>query len=70
MRLDSSPAGIKIPKNVLTVKMLPQQSLLAHNQTKVFFNHGGVNSVIEGIHNRVPMVIMPIWWDNAVNQLL
>ena len=44
---------------------MPQQAILAHNKTVLFFTQGSVNAAIEGIANRVPMVGMPVYADQA-----
>ena len=44
---------------------VPQQAILAHNKTVLFFTQGSVNAAIEGIANRVPMVGMPVYADQA-----
>ena len=44
---------------------LPQQSILAHPKTILFFTHVGNNGLLEAIHYRVPMVGMPIYMNQA-----
>lgn len=44
---------------------MPQQAILSHNKTVLFFTQGSVNAAIEGIANRVPMVGMPVYADQA-----
>ena len=44
---------------------MPQQTILSHNKTVLFFTQGSVNAAIEGIANRVPMVGMPVYADQA-----
>ncbi len=43
--------------NLLIVKWAPQLSLL--QRAAVMVTHGGINSIVEGIHFSVPMVIVP-----------
>lgn len=44
--------------NLLVVPLVPQQELLQH--VTAFINHGGYNSVLEGIWHQVPMVLAGI----------
>ena len=44
---------------------VPQQAILAHNKTLLFFTQGSVNAAMEGIANRVPMVGMPVYADQG-----
>nr|XP_020450405.1 UDP-glucuronosyltransferase-like [Monopterus albus] len=56
-----------VPKNVRLVKWLPQNDLLAHPKAKVFITHGGANGMYEGICNAVPMLMIPLFWDQGDN---
>lgn len=53
------------PENVLVLPFVPQQDILAHPKTKVFFTHCGMHGVMEAIYHRVPMVGMPIFIDQG-----
>ena len=66
MRLEGVE-GISVPENVVVESAVPQQAILAHAKTVAFFTQGGANSVAESVHHRVPMVVMPVWWDNGDN---
>ncbi|CAL4059069.1 unnamed protein product, partial [Meganyctiphanes norvegica] len=57
----------KVPKNVKIVEWLPQQDILAHNQTTLFITHCGMHSIVEALHNGIPMVGMPIFADQEDN---
>eukprot|EP00347_Sterkiella_histriomuscorum_P014844 403359310 len=48
----------KFPK-ILKQTFVPQTTLLNHTHTKVFFTHGGQNSVIESQEYAKPMIVMP-----------
>jgi glucuronosyltransferase len=63
MKLNTVPPNT--PKNVKIMTFVPQQSILAHNKTLVFFTQGSVNAAMESIRNRVPMVGMPVYADQA-----
>ncbi|KAK7072886.1 putative UDP-glycosyltransferase [Halocaridina rubra] len=51
------------PPNVKVVKWLPQQDILAHPKTVLFFTHCGMHGVMEALHHGVPMVGMPVFAD-------
>ncbi|XP_068242837.1 UDP-glucosyltransferase 2-like [Palaemon carinicauda] len=51
------------PSNVKVVKWLPQQDILAHPKTRLFFTHCGMHGVIEALHYGIPMVGMPVFAD-------
>ena len=40
----------KMPSNVKFMSWLPQNDLLAHNKTKLFITHGGMNGKVEFSH--------------------
>jgi glucuronosyltransferase len=63
MKLSSVPTSL--PKNIMVKKFLPQQSILAHPKTKLFFTHVGNNGLLEAIHYRVPMVGLPIYMNQG-----
>ncbi|XP_034735992.1 UDP-glucuronosyltransferase 2C1-like isoform X1 [Etheostoma cragini] len=54
-------------KNTLLVNWLPQNDLLGHPKTKVFVTHGGTNGVQETIYHGVPVVGLPLFFDQADN---
>ena len=58
--LEPSELG-PLPPNVLALKHVPQQELLA--KASVFVTHGGAGSVREAIHFGVPMVVFPCGLD-------
>ncbi|KAL2088265.1 hypothetical protein ACEWY4_015164 [Coilia grayii] len=53
--------------NTLLVKWLPQNDLLGHPNVKVFVSHGGTNGIMEAIYHGVPMVGIPLVFDQADN---
>lgn len=53
--------------NVMTVKWLQQNDILAHPNLKLFITHGGLMSVQESIDREVPMLIIPITYDQPAN---
>ena len=46
---------------------IPQNDLLAHPLLKAFVTHGGINSLIEAVYHRVPMVVLPMAIDQPSN---
>ncbi|KAK5619446.1 hypothetical protein CRENBAI_013831 [Crenichthys baileyi] len=53
--------------NTLLVKWLPQNDLLGHPKTRVFITHGGTNGVQEAIYHGVPVVGLPLFFDQPDN---
>lgn len=53
--------------NTLMVDWLPQNDLLAHPKTRVFVTHGGTNGVQEAIFQGVPVVGLPLFFDQPDN---
>ena len=45
------------PENFIIAPYVPQLEVL--EQADVFVTHGGMNSVNEGIHYQVPLVVIP-----------
>ncbi|XP_071760073.1 UDP glucuronosyltransferase 5 family, polypeptide D1 [Centroberyx gerrardi] len=55
--------------NTLLVKWMPQKDLLGHPQIKVFVAHGGTNGVQEAIYHGVPVLGIPLFFDQYDNLL-
>lgn len=55
--------------NTLIVDWMPQKDLLGHPQTKVFVAHGGTNGVQEAIFHGVPVLGIPLFFDQYDNLL-
>ncbi|KAM9817492.1 UDP-glucuronosyltransferase 2A2-like [Neosynchiropus ocellatus] len=53
--------------NTLLVDWMPQNDLLGHPQIKLFVSHGGTNGVYEAMYHGVPMVGVPLLFDQADN---
>ncbi|XP_061773642.1 UDP-glucuronosyltransferase 2C1-like [Nerophis ophidion] len=53
--------------NTLLVNWLPQNDLLGHPKTRVFVTHGGANGVQEAIYHGVPIVGLPLFFDQPEN---
>ncbi|XP_058795220.1 UDP-glucosyltransferase 2-like [Phymastichus coffea] len=55
------PAGL--PSNVLTQTWLQQGAVLKHENTRAFVTHGGLMGTQESIYYEVPMIGIPIFFD-------
>ncbi|KAJ0172130.1 hypothetical protein K1T71_012103 [Dendrolimus kikuchii] len=56
-----------VPHNVHIIKWAPQPSILANPNLKFFITHGGLLSSTEAIHFGVPVIGIPIYFDQFVN---
>ncbi|XP_053721025.1 UDP-glucuronosyltransferase 2B1-like [Synchiropus splendidus] len=55
--------------NTLLVDWMPQKDLLGHPKVKLFVPHGGTNGVQEAIYHGVPILGMPLIFDQPDNVL-
>ena len=55
------------PDNVMLRKWFPQASILAHENVKLFITHGGLGSVNEAMFYGVPIVGVPVFFDQFGN---
>ncbi|CAL9702006.1 unnamed protein product [Knipowitschia caucasica] len=53
--------------NTLLVDWMPQNDLLGHPKTKAFVAHGGTNGVQEAIYHGVPILGLPLIFDQPDN---
>ncbi|XP_044187174.1 UDP-glucuronosyltransferase 2A2-like [Thunnus albacares] len=53
--------------NTLLLDWLPQNDLLGHPKTRVFVAHGGTNGLQEAIYHGVPIVGIPLMFDQDDN---
>lgn len=53
--------------NTLMLDWLPQNDLLAHPKTRLFVAHGGTNGLQEAIYHGVPLVGLPLMFDQEEN---
>lgn len=65
--VDEKPSSLG--NNTLLVKWLPQNDLLGHPKTRVFVAHGGTNGMYEAIYHGVPVLGMPLLFDQFDNLL-
>lgn len=57
----------RLPKNVFAQKWLPQDSILAHPNLKLFIGHGGLGGVGEAKYYQIPILGMPFFGDQDGN---
>ncbi|XP_076455912.1 UDP-glucuronosyltransferase 2A2-like [Babylonia areolata] len=55
------------PTKILTAPWIPQNDLLGHPHTKVFVSHCGQNGQYEALYHAVPIVAMPLFYDQHYN---
>ncbi|XP_061077352.1 UDP-glucuronosyltransferase 2B1-like [Conger conger] len=55
--------------NTLLVKWMPQNDLLGHPKTRAFVAHGGTNGVQEAIYHGMPVLGIPLFFDQYDNLL-
>ncbi|XP_059211330.1 UDP glucuronosyltransferase 5 family, polypeptide G1 [Centropristis striata] len=55
--------------NTLLVDWLPQRDLLGHPKTRAFVAHGGTNGMYEAIYHGVPVLGLPLLFDQFDNVL-
>uniref|UniRef100_A0A3Q3IRR7 UDP-glucuronosyltransferase n=1 Tax=Monopterus albus TaxID=43700 RepID=A0A3Q3IRR7_MONAL len=53
--------------NTLLLDWLPQNDLLGDPKTRVFVAHGGTNGIQEAIYHGIPMVGLPLMFDQPYN---
>ncbi|XP_046975452.1 UDP-glucosyltransferase 2-like [Vanessa cardui] len=56
-----------LPKNVHIRPWMPQSSILAHKNLKVFITHGGLLSTLESLRYGVPIIAIPVFGDQPSN---
>ncbi|XP_009238321.2 UDP-glucuronosyltransferase 2B11 isoform X2 [Pongo pygmaeus] len=53
--------------NTRLYKWIPQNDLLGHPKTRAFITHGGASGVYEAIYHGIPMVGIPLFFDQPDN---
>ncbi|XP_045530280.1 UDP-glycosyltransferase UGT5-like [Pieris brassicae] len=64
-KLDEKIDGL--PKNVHVRPWMPQSSILAHPNVKIFITHGGLLSTMESLHYGIPILTIPVFADQPHN---
>ncbi|KAK7573741.1 hypothetical protein V9T40_010932 [Parthenolecanium corni] len=57
----------RISENVLVSDWIPQSDILAHKNVKLFITHTGIKGMYEAIDAGVPLVCIPLFWDQPSN---
>lgn len=55
--------------NTLLLEWLPQNNLLGHPKTCAFVSHGGTNGIYEAIYHGVPVLLLPLLFDQFDNAI-
>ncbi|KAL7858106.1 hypothetical protein AOLI_G00182080 [Acnodon oligacanthus] len=63
----NGPRPATLGNNSLLVDWMPQNDLLGHAKTKLFVAHGGTNGVQEAIYHGVPLLGLPLAFDQPDN---
>ncbi|XP_068997915.1 UDP-glucuronosyltransferase 2B20-like [Embiotoca jacksoni] len=63
------PKPATLGNNTMLVEWLPQNDLLGHPKTKVFITHGGTNGIYEAIYHGVPILGIPLIFDQYDNMV-
>ncbi|EDV28864.1 uncharacterized protein TRIADDRAFT_20011, partial [Trichoplax adhaerens] len=56
-----------LPTNIKTVNWAPQNDVLGHAKIKAFVSHCGMNSVLEAAYHGVPVIAVPLMYDQSNN---
>lgn len=67
MKWESDEIPIQMPNNVLTLKWLPQNDILAHPSIRLFISHCGLGGVAEARFYGVPILGIPLFGDQPEN---
>ena len=63
------PRPSTLGNNTLVLDWLPQNDLLGHPKTRAFVTHGGTNSLYEAIYHGVPVLGLPLIFDQMDNMV-
>lgn len=58
-----------MPSNVLIRKWFPQNDIFGHKNIKAFISHGGNSGALEAVHFGVPIIGIPLFYDQYRNIL-
>nr|ASX93997.1 UDP-glycosyltransferase UGT44A4 [Zygaena filipendulae] len=56
-----------MPRNIMTMRWLPQYDILKHDNVKAFISHGGILSSIEAVDAGVPLIVIPLFGNQYGN---
>lgn len=60
---------VSLGSNTILVEWMPQNDLLGHPKTKLFVTHGGTNGLYEAIYHGVPVLGIPLIFDQFDNMV-
>lgn len=58
---------LSLGNNTLLLQWFPQNDLLGHPKTRMFVSHGGTNGIYEAIYHGVPVLALPLLFDQFDN---
>lgn len=67
LKYESNDIPEKIAENILMVKWLPQNDLLAQKNIRLFISHCGLGAIGEAKFHGVPILAIPIYGDQFAN---
>ncbi|XP_017015523.2 UDP-glycosyltransferase UGT4 isoform X2 [Drosophila takahashii] len=53
-------------ENIYVIEKAPQRHVLAHPNVRLFITHGGLLSVMEAVYSAVPMLGLPVFFDQFI----
>nr|AEW43142.1 UDP-glycosyltransferase UGT47A2 [Helicoverpa armigera] len=59
--------NLTVPDNAYTMEWIPQHATLCHPNVKLFISHGGLLGTQEAVACGVPMLMVPLYADQALN---
>jgi hypothetical protein len=59
--------NVSLPRNIMAVKWMAQNDILAHQKTRLFITHCGNNGQFEALYHEVPMLGIPVTSDQPYN---
>ncbi|KPP74620.1 UDP-glucuronosyltransferase 2A1-like [Scleropages formosus] len=63
------PRPSTLGNNTMVVDWLPQNDLLGHPKTRAFVTHGGTNGIYEAIYHGIPVLGLPLIFDQFDNMV-
>ncbi|XP_030034070.2 UDP-glucosyltransferase 2 [Manduca sexta] len=59
--------NLTVPDNIYTMDWIPQYATLCHPNVRLFISHGGLLGTQEAVACGVPMLMVPLYADQALN---
>ena len=64
---EESSLALVMSENIKIASWLPQNDILGHPKTRLFFGHAGLNGMLESTYHGVPMICSPFFGDQFDN---